>query len=195
MFVNEAQIKAREIQDLKDRQAKRAKAKAKAKAKASFASTSIFNTLAVPKIVSICATQYSMIGRHIHHRLPCIIRFLECKLNRSRITPLACPCRHSLLETNTIQVKNNASKKKPRQQQQRTEASTSAEGGFKRRELTTTRSDPAIKADAAVKDRYQSVDAGVDLSQAPLATGVDEAGARTLCSWLNANVCTTYIEV
>lgn len=44
MFVNEAQIKARETKDLKDRQAKRTRAKAKA----SFASTSIFNMLAVP---------------------------------------------------------------------------------------------------------------------------------------------------
>lgn len=92
-------------------------------------------------------------------------------------------------------MKKNASITKPRQQQQQTEASTSAEGGFKRRELTATRSDPAVKADAGVKDSYQSVDAGIDLSQALLATGVDEAGARILCSWLNANVCETYIEV
>lgn len=93
------------------------------------------------------------------------------------------------------------------QQQQQIEASTSVagnersavmvapEGGFKRPELTATASNPAIKADGTLKDSYQSVDAGIDLSQAPLATGVDEAGARILCSWLNANVCATYIEV
>lgn len=43
MFMNEAQIKARETKDLKDRQAKRARAKA------SFASTSISNTLSAAR--------------------------------------------------------------------------------------------------------------------------------------------------
>lgn len=38
-------------------------------------------------------------------------------------------------------------------------------------------------------------DAGVDLSEKPYAMGADDAGVRVLCSWLNANVATTYIEV
>lgn len=39
------------------------------------------------------------------------------------------------------------------------------------------------------------INAGVDLSEAVNASGADEAGARVLCGWLNANVVTTYMEV
>lgn len=39
------------------------------------------------------------------------------------------------------------------------------------------------------------VDAGIDLSEEGYRAGADEAGARVLCAWLNANVATTFIEV
>lgn len=39
------------------------------------------------------------------------------------------------------------------------------------------------------------VDAGIDLSEEAYGAGADEAGAKMLCAWLNANVATTYIEV
>lgn len=39
------------------------------------------------------------------------------------------------------------------------------------------------------------VDAGIDLSKETYRAGADEAGARMLCAWLNANVATTFIEV
>ena len=38
-------------------------------------------------------------------------------------------------------------------------------------------------------------DAGIDLSEEAFAAGVDEAGARVLRAWLNANVATSFIEV
>lgn len=38
-------------------------------------------------------------------------------------------------------------------------------------------------------------DAGIDLSEEAFAPGVDGAGARVLCAWLNANVATSFIEV
>lgn len=39
------------------------------------------------------------------------------------------------------------------------------------------------------------VDAGVDLSKGAYARGADEAGARVLCAWLNANIATTCMQV
>lgn len=39
------------------------------------------------------------------------------------------------------------------------------------------------------------VDAGIDLSEEAYSAGEDEAGAKMLCAWLNANVATTFIEV
>lgn len=39
------------------------------------------------------------------------------------------------------------------------------------------------------------VDAGVDLSERAYAAGPSEAGAKVLCSWLNANVAPTFMKV
>ena len=106
------------------------------------------------------------------------------------ISPITPPPRYTFL-----QAKKNASTFE--NHQQRTEITASATGNGR-----ITRSDHLGGVDqpdhsATTLDQYgcDVVDARVGLSEVPYAAGTDKAGASLLCSWLNANVATTYIEV
>lgn len=89
-------------------------------------------------------------------------------------------------------------------QQQQPDASTSVGQGQSAASLTASKLDQTqtqVSADsgtiaaAGATTVGDMADAGIDLSEEAFPAGADEAGARVLCAWLNANVATSFIEV
>lgn len=175
--MTEAQIKAQEAKDFKDRQAKRARAK-------------------VLDMQGISFGACCCVVRDLAHARRWMTK--TGLTQRTSNFPPPPPCLH--------QAKQNASAAANQQQAggdasahgQSTASLPVAAGNTKADHhsggATGVAGGPAAGAGGASASD-DGVDAGIDLSEEAYSAGADHSGARVLCAWLNANVATTFIEV
>lgn len=164
--MTEAQIKAQEAKDFKDRQAKRARAKVPDKGVSHVrhcADHGVLRTRARKRMMKIGPNVYATFPP------PPPPHFHQAKQNASAAT-------------NQQQPGGDASAHGQ---------STASLPGAKADHQS---GDTGVAGDCAGAGD-DGVDAGIDLSQKAYSAGADESGARVLCAWLNANVTTTFIEV
>ena len=123
------------------------------------------------------------------------------------VTPIATLYRRPNLTHPHRQAKSKSSATEKLKQQE-PDASVSAVQEQSAASLTASKLDQTQASDdgggggggggtttAGVAGGGDATDAGIDLTEEVYAAGVDEAGARVLCAWLNANVATSFIEV